>query len=115
KSVLVGLEDLDTLSHQGCLAEQFEEDENVEYHFMASEILVNSNNKDKYALIFYVFKRINEDTALEILMHRNSDFSNRVRLIIKYNFQHFQDAVRSLNLYKKEYEDGIIESSTGMK
>ncbi|MCV9385364.1 restriction endonuclease [Reichenbachiella ulvae] len=112
-SLLANLKDIDTLSDEGALVEQF--DEEVHYDFMTTEMLINSKDRNNYRLAIYCFKRLKDNMAIELLMDHNSNFDFQIRLINPYTFEHYENAVRGLNFYKTEYEDRVIDSSLGMR
>lgn len=105
--------DVDTLSSEGNL--KFEiTNENKTYTFTASEILLNSRNKKKYKLAYYLFIRLNANEAIEILLYNNSDLEFKLRYINNYEFIYYKESVKYLGLLDK-YTKKLIEHSGDMK
>ena len=102
--------EIDALSDQGCL--NWDEDEK-NYDFIASEVAVKSASGG-YKLTNYLFKRINNDEALEILIFQNLDLEYQIRYIEDYKFDHYKEVVELIS-WKPEYANRVLSASERMR
>ena len=124
KSLITDYANIETLSSEGCLTGN-DDDEQSQYIFMSTDVLINDPSYSiknqlgvkvlvHHRLAIYLFKRLKNNQALEILLFRNSDFENNIRFIEKYSFEVFKEAVLSLDL-RKEFQEEVLANCDGMK
>lgn len=109
-SVLKTKSKIEALKDEGYL--DFETDK--KYDFIASEISIYNSDINKYKTANYLFKRINKNEAIEVLLYHNSDLEFKIRYIENYNFEHYKEVVNLIS-YKPKFAEMTIKNSLNMK
>ena len=103
---------IDALSDEGYL--DFETEK--EYDFIASEVAIYKEQigYSKIRITNYLFKRIDKNEAIEVLLYQNSDLEFKIRYIDNYNFEHYKKSV-NLITYTPKFASKIMMNSLNMR
>ncbi|WP_430409817.1 restriction endonuclease [Kordia sp.] len=101
---------IDALSDEGYLNYET----GIDYDFIASEVAIFYSHVENCKITYYLFKRINKNEAIEILLYQNSDLDFKIRYIVNYNFEHYKEVVHLIS-YKPKFAEKVINISSNMK